>query len=78
VLLPIESIYEGTWGGGQVPDELPIAEIILETGWSFQDYITCPPYLRQVIWDVIQIRRRVENDRAEAQRREAEAARRGR
>lgn len=77
MLLPIESIYDGTWGGGPVPEELPIAEIILETHWSWDDYMNCPPYIRQVVWDVIQIRRRVENERIERQRREAEAARAG-
>jgi hypothetical protein len=76
-LLPIESIYNGTWGGGPAPEELPIAEIILETGWSFGDYLDCPRYFRQVIWDVIQTRRRAEAEAQERQRREVESAKRG-
>jgi hypothetical protein len=77
VLLPIESIYDGTWGGGPVPEELPVAEIILETHWSWDDYDRCPPYIRQLIWDVIQIRRRKDNETRERQHREAEQAKRG-
>jgi hypothetical protein len=51
-----------------------VAELILATHWSWDEYERTPPYIRQVVWDVLQIRRRIDAERIDEQNRKAEAA----
>jgi hypothetical protein len=54
-----------------------VAEVLLETGWTWDDWCATPPYLQRVVWDVIQTRRKKAADDAERQERESAAARGG-
>jgi hypothetical protein len=73
-LLPIESIFDGTWASGPPPDELVVADTLLETGWTWRDWCDTPPYIRRVMVDVINARREARQRHAEQQQREQEAA----
>jgi hypothetical protein len=53
-----------------------LADILLETKWSWQEWEQTPVYIRNVMVVTVQARRRAENDRAERQQAEMEAARR--
>jgi len=55
---------------------LVLADILLETGWTWRDWLDTPPYIQSVMVLVVQTRRRAENERTERQQHEMEAARR--
>lgn len=66
----MESIFEGTWASGPWPDEVIIADVLLETGWTWTAWCETPPYIRTVVVDLINTRRKAqqaENDRQQAE-----------
>lgn len=76
MLLPIESIAEGTWGSGPWPDELVIADLLLETKWTWTDLQATPTYIQRVVIDTIQARRGAEKAEIDRHQHEQEARRR--
>lgn len=72
--LVIGSVYDGTWASGPWPEELVIAEVLLETGWSWRQWLATPAYMQRVVVDVIEARRRRDQDEADQQRSQHEAA----
>jgi hypothetical protein len=60
VLWPAESIYEGTWGGTEVPDEVLHYEVMREMGWSWSDLLQTPAYVVRYCADLMLIRRSAE------------------
>jgi hypothetical protein len=50
--------------------------VLLETGWSWADWLATPPYMQRVVVDVIGAKRRKDADDAEDQKRQADAERR--
>ncbi len=67
----IESVYDGTWGSGPVPDEVIIADILLETGWTWDAWLATPRWIQQTVSDTIRARREREAREAEDQERRA-------
>lgn len=65
VLWPAESVYEGTWSSGPPPEELSDFEVMLETGWTWQELQDTPLYVRRYVWDLLLIRRQAEKDAQE-------------
>lgn len=63
VLLPAESIYEGTWASGNPPDELVDFEIMREMSWSYEELCATPDYVRRYVADLTAARRNAENNR---------------
>lgn len=79
--LVIESVYDGTWASGPVPDEIVIADVLLETHWSWEQWLATPAWIRQTITDTIRCRREAnqrEHGRQESAARAQVAAVRGR
>lgn len=74
MLLPIESILDGTWASGPPPEELVVADVLLETHWTWDDWCNTPPYIQRVMVDVIHARREAEQRRFEEQQAKQEAA----
>lgn len=69
----MESILDGTWGSGPWPEEVVVADVLLETGWTWRDWEDTPPYIQRVVCDFLYARRKTEADQADQQRRESEA-----
>lgn len=65
MLLPAESVYGGTWASGPIPEEMVAFELMLGMGWSWTDYDACPMYVRRFCWDLLQARRKAEQDAQE-------------
>lgn len=62
VLLPAESIYEGTWGSGAAPDELVDFEVMREMSWSYAELCATPDYVRRYVADLTEARRNARRD----------------
>jgi hypothetical protein len=60
VLLPAESIYEGTWASGAPPDEFVDFELCYAFHLSWQQLQETPIYVRRVWWDLLVARRNAE------------------
>lgn len=77
MILPVESIYGGTWASGPPPDEFTDFELMHPDGmgWSWPDLVATPRYVRRYCWDILQARRTSEKD---ANDRAAAEAKRGR
>ena len=69
----MESILDGTWGSGPWPQEVLIADMLLETGWTWSQWDETPPYWQRVIIDYVSARRRAE--KAEHDRQQAKMER---
>ena len=63
------SIFDGTWGSGPWPEEMVLADLLLETGWTWAEWDATPPYLQRVIFDFIQMRREKQQEDAHEQER---------
>ncbi len=75
----MESILDGTWGSGPWPEEVAVADVLLETGWTWQQWNDTPGYVQRFVSDFLYAKRKAEADRVEEQQREQEArARHGR
>lgn len=48
-----------------MPQELVDYELMREMGWSWPDLEAAPPYVRRFCTDLMTIRRRVANERAD-------------
>lgn len=66
--LTIQSVYNGTWGGGAVPKEIIDFEICREMHLSWPELQETPAYVQRVWWDCIQARREAEEEAQERQR----------
>ncbi len=60
-MLPVESIYEGTWASGPPPDEWIDFEVMREMGWSWSALDATPDYVRRFCWDFILARRNAQS-----------------
>lgn len=60
--LAIQSVYDGTWGGSTVPQEIVDFEIMREMHWSWKQLQETPVYVRRFTWDCIQARREAEQE----------------
>lgn len=65
-------MYGGTWGSGEVPQEVVHYELMREMNWSWSDLQEAPPYVVRYCTDLMNVRRAAEAEQAEQQRREAE------
>jgi hypothetical protein len=62
VLLPVESVLEGTWGGGEpVPEEFADFELMREMHWTFEQLQATPPYVQAFCSDFISMTRQAEH-----------------
>lgn len=67
--LCIESVYDGTWGSGPVPEEIVLADLLLETGWTWREWSDTPRWIQQTVADTIRARRERDQREAEGQER---------
>ncbi|MBV6697434.1 hypothetical protein KV557_09890 [Kitasatospora aureofaciens] len=65
MLWAAESIYDGTWSSGPPPDEVVDFELMLATGWTWQELQETPWYVRRYTWDLMLTRRQAEQDAQE-------------
>jgi alpha-amylase/alpha-mannosidase (GH57 family) len=70
----MESILDGTWASGPWPEEMVVADVLLETGWTWQAWCATPAYIQRVVVDFIQARRVAERNEADDRQRQNEAA----
>jgi hypothetical protein len=60
-MLAAESVYDGTWSSGEVPEELRDFEVMLATGWDWEQWrVKTPVYVQRFFWDLLCIRREAE------------------
>ena len=62
-----ESIYEGTWASGDPPSEV-IDFMLMEPdgmNWTWEALQNTPTYVRRYCWDLLQIKRRAQQDQIE-------------
>jgi hypothetical protein len=68
VLLPVESIYDGTWASGAPPEEF-IDFLLMHPedgmGWSWTELEDTPQYVRRYCWDFLQARMKARQKAAE-------------
>jgi hypothetical protein len=57
VLSVAESVYEGTWSSGPIPDELRDFELMRAMGWTWAELEDTPVYVRRFTWDLLCARR---------------------
>jgi hypothetical protein len=69
-LQPLEDFYSGS--PTDIPAMLRQVEQMREHGWSEADWENTSRFLRDRMWEAVQIQRRVENDAAELARMQAE------
>jgi hypothetical protein len=70
ILFAAESVYDGTWGGDTVPAELTDFELCLAFRVSWRQWKEeTPLYVQRVFADLLNIRRRVQADLEERERR---------
>lgn len=58
----IQSVYNGTWGSGAIPQEIVDFEICREMHLSWSEYQDMPAYVRRVWWDCIMAMRDAEEE----------------
>lgn len=71
----MESIFEGTWGSGEPPEEFVLARMLDLTGWSWTEWEATPPYVQRVMWDYYQAKSAAEAAEAERQQNESQRGR---
>lgn len=74
----MESIVDGTWGSGPWPEEVVLADILLETRWTWREWNDTPVWIQRAVWDFVICRRRKQHEEHERAERETQQARRGR
>lgn len=65
-----ESVYDGTWASGPLPQEMQDFELMREMHWSWEALQATPHYVRRFTWDLILTRRAAEkaaNEKASRQ-----------
>jgi len=73
-VLPVaESVFDGTWASGELPDELRDYLLCRHMRWSWSELEATPAYVRRATWDLMQAELRAQNDEMEAARRQAGA-----
>jgi hypothetical protein len=78
VLLDVDSIIEGTWGGtSHVPAEFVDYFLMREMRWSWQDLRDVPVYVKRYCYDFRQRELAAAKERQEAAERRIEARTRG-
>lgn len=65
----IQSVYNGTWGGSAVPQEIVDFEMCQETHMSWSELQEMPLYVRRVWWDCIMAKREAQQEAYEEQNR---------
>lgn len=74
----MESIIDGTWGGGPAPPEFADALLMAEYHWSWEDLQATPLYVRRVCMDFMQAKFAHENEEIDRSRSRADEAGGGR
>lgn len=69
VILPLEAIFDGTWGSQSVPGEVIDAILMAEFHWSWADLRATPSYVRRVCMDYLQTKFAAEADQVDRTRR---------
>jgi hypothetical protein len=54
VLLPVESIVDGTWGSGAPPAEFIDFQLMREMKWTYDELKAVPVYVQRYCWDFLQ------------------------
>jgi hypothetical protein len=73
VLLVAESVFDGTWGGGPLPEEIRDYLLVRHMRWSWSELEATPAYVRRAFWDLMQAELQAQADEADSARRKGAA-----
>jgi hypothetical protein len=74
VLVVAESVFDGTWGSGEIPEDLRDYLLCRHMRWTWAELEATPAYVRRVTWDLMQAEIRAQDDEMESARRQQQAA----
>jgi len=77
VLLGAESVFDGTWASGELPDEVRDYLLMRHMRWSWAELEATPVYVRRATWDLMQAELRAQADEMESAKSRAAAQRQG-
>lgn len=75
MLVVADSVFDGTWASGQLPEELRDYLLMKYMRWSWEQLEATPLYVRRFTWDLMQAEITAQNDEMSSARRKQEAAR---